>query len=78
MTMARNGWFARSRTLGWVGVAFLILYGCVLLILLPQQLGPVVAKFNEEIAINRRERAAEDAIDGVKEKVEEVTKKDEE
>ena len=60
-----DGWFARSRTLGWVGVAFLILYGCVLLILLPQQLGPVVAKFNEEIAINRRERAAEDAIDGI-------------
>ena len=60
-----DNWFARSRTLGWVGVGFLIFYGCVLLILLPQQLGPVVTKFNEEIAINRRERAAEDDIDKI-------------
>ena len=49
-----DSWFARSRTVGRVGVGSLILYGLVLVILLPQQLGPVVAKFNAEIAINRR------------------------
>ncbi|HOV51156.1 MAG TPA: nuclease-related domain-containing protein, partial [Candidatus Cryosericum sp.] len=41
------------------------LYGIILTILLPQQLGPVVKKFNDEVKINRRERAAEDAIDGI-------------
>lgn len=60
-----DSWFARSRTLGWVGVGFLILYGLVLVVLLPQQLGPVVAKFHEEIAVNRRGRAAEDDIDRI-------------
>jgi hypothetical protein len=58
-------WFARSRTPGWVGISFLILYGIILVILLPQQLGPVVKKFNDEIATNRRERAAEDDIDKI-------------
>lgn len=58
-------WFTRSKALGWLGVGFLVLYGIVLLVLLPQQLGPVVRKFNEEIATNRRERAAEDAVDAV-------------
>ncbi len=60
-----DSWFARSRTLGWVGVGFLIVYGLVLVILLPQQLRPVVAKFNEEIAANRRERTAEDDVDKI-------------
>lgn len=58
-------WFARSEILGWVGIGFLVLYGIVLAIFLPQQLGPVVRKFNNEIATNRRERAAEDEIDKI-------------
>jgi hypothetical protein len=58
-------WFASSQVLGWIGVGFLLLYGIILTILLPQQLGPVVKKFNDEVKINRREHAAEDAIDGI-------------
>jgi len=56
-------WFARSIVFGWLGVGFLFLYGLVLLILLPLNLRPVVQEYNEQIAINRRERAAEDAVD---------------
>ena len=58
-------WFARSRVLGWLGVGFLVLYGLVLLVLLPLDLRPVVHKYNEQIATNRRERAAEDTMDVV-------------
>ena len=51
--------------LGWLGIGFLVLYGIVLLVLLPQQLGLVVRRFNEQIATNRRERAAEDEMDAI-------------
>jgi hypothetical protein len=58
-------WFARSKALGWLGIGFLLLYGLVLVVLLPLNLRPVVRKYNEEIAMNRRERAAEDTVDAI-------------
>jgi len=58
-------WFARSPWLGWVGVGFLGVFVLTLLVGLPGILHPVVQSYNEQIAVNRRERAAEDAVDAI-------------
>jgi uncharacterized membrane protein YobD (UPF0266 family) len=60
-----DSWFARSTWLGWVGVALLGAYVFILFVGVPDMLGPVVRSYNEQIAINRRERAAEDAVDAI-------------
>ncbi|MHB8071195.1 MAG: nuclease-related domain-containing protein [Candidatus Cryosericum sp.] len=60
-----DAWFKQSPFLGWLGVGFLAAYALILSVGLPRILRPVVQKYNEEIATNRRERAAEDTIDTV-------------
>jgi hypothetical protein len=51
--------------MGWLGVGFLGIYVFILLLGLPDILRPVVQSYNEQIAVNRRERAAEDAVDAI-------------
>jgi hypothetical protein len=58
-------WFARSQVFGWVGVGFLGIYALVLVLGIPRILLPVVKTYNEQLATNRRERAAENAINTV-------------
>jgi hypothetical protein len=58
-------WFAPGQWLGWIGVGSLGVFAVVLLVVLPQILRPVVQSYNEQIATNRRERAAEDAVDAI-------------
>jgi hypothetical protein len=58
-------WFRRSPYLGWVGVGILGIYVLVLVLGIPRILLPVVKTYNEQIATNRRERAAEDAVDAI-------------
>ncbi|MFA4931404.1 MAG: nuclease-related domain-containing protein [Caldisericia bacterium] len=58
-------WFRRSPYLGWVGVGVLGIYVLVLVLGIPRILLPVVKTYNEQIATNRRERAAEDAVDAI-------------
>lgn len=58
-------WFAVRPWLGWIGVGFLGIFVLILLVGLPSILRPVVRSYNEQIAINRRERAAEDAVDAI-------------
>ncbi|HZL83208.1 MAG TPA: nuclease-related domain-containing protein [Candidatus Deferrimicrobium sp.] len=60
-----DGWFKKSAFLGWLGIGFLAVYVLILSVGLPRMLRPVVEKYNEQIATNRRERAAEDAVDAV-------------
>jgi len=60
-----DGWFKQSAFLGWLGIGFLAAYVLILSVGLPRMLRPVVEKYNEQIATNRRERAAEDAVDAV-------------
>jgi hypothetical protein len=58
-------WFAVSPWLGRIGVGFLGIFILILLVGLPAILRPVVQSYNEQIAVNRRERAAEDAVDAI-------------
>ena len=58
-------WFAASPWLGWIGVGLLGIFVLILLVGLPSILRPVVRSYNEQIAVNRRERAAEDAVDAI-------------
>jgi len=58
-------WFAISPWLGRIGVGFLGVFVLILLVGLPSILRPVVQSYNEQIAVNRRERAAEDAVDAI-------------
>ena len=60
-----DGWFKRSVALGWFGIGVLIVYGLILMVGIPQLLGPVVKQFNDEVATNRRERSAEDIVDAI-------------
>ncbi|MHB8106331.1 MAG: nuclease-related domain-containing protein [Candidatus Cryosericum sp.] len=60
-----DSWFKRSPFLGWLGVGFLAVYALVLSVGLPRILRPVVEKYNEQIATNRRERVAENAVDAI-------------
>jgi hypothetical protein len=60
-----DSWFARRPWMGWLGVGFLGIYVFILLLGLPDILRPVVQSYNEQIAVNRRERAAEDAVDAI-------------
>jgi len=60
-----DAWFKQSPFLGWLGVGFLAAYALILSVGLPRILRPVVEKYNEQIATNRRERAAEDTMDVV-------------
>jgi len=60
-----DGWFQQSALLGWLGIGFLAAYVLILSVSLPRILLPVVKTYNEQIATNRRERAAEDAVDAI-------------
>jgi hypothetical protein len=60
-----DGWFKQSPFLGWLGIGFLAAYVLILSVGLPRILLPVVKTYNEQIATNRRERAAEDAVDAI-------------
>lgn len=58
-------WSAISPWLGRLGIGFLGIFVLILLVGLPSILRPVVQSYNEQIAVNRRERAAEDAVDAI-------------
>lgn len=60
-----DSWFAVSQWLGRLGVGLLGAYVLILCVGMPDLLRPVVRSYNEQIAINRRERAAEDAVDTI-------------
>lgn len=60
-----DSWFAVSPWLGRLGVGLLGAYVLILCVGMPDLLRPVVRSYNEQIAINRRERGAEDAVDSI-------------
>lgn len=60
-----DSWFAVSPWLGWAAVGLLGVFVLILFVGLPSLLLPVVRSYNEQVATNRRERAAEDAVDAI-------------
>ncbi|MCE5193724.1 NERD domain-containing protein [bacterium] len=58
-------WFAINPWLGRIGIGLLGVFVLILLVGLPSILRPVVQSYNKQIAVNRRERSAEDAVDAI-------------